>query len=87
MLPLIAKMAELRESSSVRPSPPGGLTPREFVVLGLLAQGKTNQEIAVELFIAERTASNHVSNILAKLNCGNRVEAAAFAHRHGLVKP
>jgi DNA-binding CsgD family transcriptional regulator len=87
MLPLIAKIAELRESSSVRPSPPGGLTPREVDVLGLLAQGKTNQEIAVELFIAERTASNHVSNILAKLNCGNRVEAAAFAHRHGLVKP
>lgn len=87
MLPLIAKIAELRESSSVRPSPPGGLTPREVEVLGLLAQGKTNQEIAVELFIAERTASNHVSNILAKLNCGNRVEAAAFAHRHGLVKP
>ena len=40
----------------------------------------------MELFIAERTASNHVSNILAKLNCGNRVEAAAFAHRHGMVK-
>jgi DNA-binding CsgD family transcriptional regulator/tetratricopeptide (TPR) repeat protein len=87
MLPLSEKIAVLRESSSVRPSPPGGLTPREVEVLGLVAQGKTNQEIAMELFIAERTASNHVSNILAKINCGNRVEAAAFAHRHGLVKP
>jgi DNA-binding CsgD family transcriptional regulator/tetratricopeptide (TPR) repeat protein len=87
MLPLSEKIAVLRESSSVRPSPPGGLTPREIEVLGLVAQGKTNKEIAVELFIAVRTASNHVSNILAKINCGNRVEAAAWAHRHALVKP
>ncbi len=86
MLPLSAKIAELR-SSAVRPSPPGGLTPRELDVLVLVAQGKTNKEIAAELFIAERTASNHVSNILAKIKCGNRVEAAAFAHRYGLVKP
>jgi DNA-binding CsgD family transcriptional regulator len=86
MPPLVAKIARLRDSSSVRPSAPGGLTPREVEVLGLLAQGKTNKEIAVELFIAERTASNHVSNILAKISCGNRGEAAAFAHRHGLVK-
>jgi DNA-binding CsgD family transcriptional regulator len=87
MPPLAAKIAELGESSSARPSPLGGLTSREVQVLCLLAQGKTNQEIARELFIAERTASTHVSNILAKTNCGNRVEAAAFAHRHGLVKP
>jgi DNA-binding CsgD family transcriptional regulator len=86
LLPLSAKIAE-RRSSAVRPSPPGGLTARELDVLILLAQGKTNKEIAAELFIAERTASNHVSNILAKIKCGNRVEAAAFAHRHGLVKP
>ena len=86
MLPLSAKIAELKPAA-VRPSPPGGLTPRELNVLILVAQGKTNKEIAAELFIAERTASNHVSNILAKIKCGNRVEAAAFAHRHGLVKP
>jgi len=86
MLPLSAKIAELR-SSAVSPSPPGGLTPRELDVLVLLAQGKTNKEIAAALFIAERTASNHVSNILARIKCGNRVEAAAFAHRYGLVKP
>jgi predicted ATPase/DNA-binding CsgD family transcriptional regulator len=86
MLPLSAKIAELG-SAAIRPSPPGGLTPRELDVLVLVAQGKTNKEIAAELFIAERTASNHVSNILAKIKCGNRVEAAAFAHRHGMVKP
>lgn len=85
MLPLSAKIAELR-SAAVHPSPPGGLTPRELDVLVLVAQGKTNKEIAAALFIAERTASNHVSNILVKIKCGNRVEAAAFAHRHGLVK-
>lgn len=86
MLPLSAKIAELR-CGAVRPPPPGGLTPRELDVLVLVAQGKTNKEIAAALFIAERTASNHVSNILAKIKCGNRVEAPAFAHRHGLVKP
>lgn len=87
MPPLARKIAALKESSSVRPRSPSGLTPRELEVLRLLAQGRTNKEIAAELFIAERTASNHVSNILAKIHCGNRVEAAAFAHRHGLVKP
>jgi DNA-binding CsgD family transcriptional regulator len=86
MPPLSAKIAELK-STVARPSPPGGLTPREIDVLVLLARGKTNKEIATELFIAERTASNHVSNILAKIKCGNRVEAAAFAHRQGLVRP
>ena len=84
MLPLTQKI--VAQSSLVRPGSPGGLTPREIEVLGLVAQGKTNQEIAAELFIVERTASNHVGNILAKIDCGNRVEAAAFAHRYGLVK-
>ena len=86
MPPLSAKIAELR-FTAVRPSRPAGLTPRELDVLVLVAQGRTNREIAAELFIAERTASNHVSNILAKIKCGNRVEAAAFAHRQGLAKP
>ncbi len=86
MLPLAGKIAALGPTA-VRPSPPGGLTSRELEVLVLLARGKTNKEIASELFIAERTASNHVSNILTRIGCGNRTEAAAFAHRHGLVKP
>jgi DNA-binding NarL/FixJ family response regulator len=85
MVPLGRKISELRESLSQRRSPPGGLTKRELEVLRLIARGRTNKEIGVELFIQERTASNHVSNILAKLKCGNRVEAADFAHRHGLL--
>jgi DNA-binding CsgD family transcriptional regulator len=87
MQPLKEKFTVLEELSSIRPMPPGGLTPREIDVLRLVAKGKTNKEIAAELFIAERTASNHVSNILAKTGCTNRGEAGAWAHQHGLVKP
>jgi DNA-binding CsgD family transcriptional regulator len=62
-----------------------GLTPREREVLGLLAGGATNREIAGELFITEKTASVHVSNILAKLGAANRGQAAALAHQAGFV--
>jgi len=61
-----------------------GLTGREREVLGLLAQGRTNRQIGEALFITEKTASVHVSNILAKLGVGNRVEAAAVARDLGL---
>jgi DNA-binding CsgD family transcriptional regulator len=62
------------------------LTPREVEVLVLLAKGWTNRQIAQELFIAEKTASLHVSHILAKLGVAGRGEAAAVAHRLGLAK-
>jgi DNA-binding CsgD family transcriptional regulator len=61
--------------------PPLGLTARELEVLRLVAEGRSNREIAGELFISAKTASVHVSNILAKLGVGNRGEAAATAHR------
>jgi ATP/maltotriose-dependent transcriptional regulator MalT len=64
---------------------PFALTPREREVLALVADGRTNRQIADELFISEKTASVHVSNILAKLNVSNRSEAAAVAHRAGLA--
>ena len=57
-----------------------GLTDREFEVLRLVAAGRSNREIAAELFISAKTASVHVSNILAKLGVGSRGEAAARAH-------
>jgi NarL family two-component system response regulator LiaR len=57
------------------------LTDREREVLRLLAQGKRNREIADELFIAEKTVKNHVSNILWKLECNDRTQAALFAAR------
>jgi DNA-binding NarL/FixJ family response regulator len=62
-----------------------GLTPRELEVLLLVAEGRTNREIGAELFMSEKTASVHVSRILAKLEVSSRVEAAAVAHRLGLT--
>jgi DNA-binding NarL/FixJ family response regulator len=63
---------------------PFGLTPRERQVLALVAEGRTNREIGEVLFMAEKTASVHVSRILAKLDVRSRTEAAAVAHRLGL---
>ena len=53
----------------------------------MVAAGKTNQEIADALFRSANTVANHVRNILAKIDAANRTEAAAFAARHGLLKP
>jgi DNA-binding CsgD family transcriptional regulator len=64
---------------------PFGLTRRERQVLVLLARGATNREIGAELFMAEKTASVHVSRILAKLDVRSRTEAAGVAHRLGLA--
>jgi len=61
-----------------------GLTARELEVLRLLALGRSNRDIAAELFISAKTASVHVSNIMAKLGVASRVEAAAIAYRLGL---
>jgi DNA-binding NarL/FixJ family response regulator len=61
-----------------------GLTPREAEVLSLVAAGRTNREIATALFVSEKTASVHVSNILRKLSVTSRVEAAVVAQRLGL---
>jgi ATP/maltotriose-dependent transcriptional regulator MalT len=62
-----------------------GLTLRERQVLALVASGATNREIGEALFMAQKTASVHVSRILAKLHVRSRTEAAAVAYRHGLV--
>ncbi|MEU8222692.1 AAA family ATPase [Kribbella sp. NPDC048915] len=61
------------------------LTTRETEVLRLLAQGRTNRQLARELYISEKTVSVHVSNILAKLGVRSRTEAAAVAHRQGIL--
>jgi predicted ATPase/DNA-binding CsgD family transcriptional regulator len=63
---------------------PFGLTPRERQVLALVAAGATNREIGRQLYMAEKTASVHVSRILAKLEVRSRTEAAGVAHRLGL---
>lgn len=62
-----------------------GLTPREAEVLTLVAAGRTNRQIGDELFVSDKTASVHVSNILRKLGVNSRVDAAAVAQRLGIA--
>lgn len=62
-----------------------GLTPREAEVLSLVAAGRTNRQIGGELFVSDKTASVHVSNILRKLGVNSRVDAAAVAQRLGMT--
>lgn len=62
------------------------LTNRELEILGLMTEGKTNQEIADELFIAVKTAKVHVSSILSKLEVQDRTQAVIYAFKHNLVK-
>ena len=71
--------------SPATPAEQAGLTAREREVLELLSEGRTNRQIGEVLFISTKTASVHVSNILAKLQVANRGEAAATARRLGLV--
>ncbi len=74
------------ESPADRPAPtPFGLTPRERDVLALLVDGLSNRQIARRLFIAEKTAGVHVSNILGKMGVTSRGQAAAAARRAGMV--
>ena len=61
------------------------LSSREVEVLRLLAAGKSNPEIAKELFITRNSVQNHVSSILIKTNLANRTEAAVYARDHGLA--
>jgi two-component system, NarL family, response regulator LiaR len=62
------------------------LTSREMEILMLMAEGKTNQDIADELFIALKTVKTHVSNILSKLNVQDRTQAVIYAFKHSLIK-
>ncbi len=62
------------------------LTNRENEILLLIAEGKSNQEIADELFITLKTVKTHVSNILSKLDVQDRTQAAIYAFKHDLVE-
>ena len=83
--PIAGNLAESLVSAG--PVAPFGLTARELEVLRLVAAGRSNQQIAAELFISPKTASVHVSNILGKLGVTSRVEVAATAHRLHLPDP
>jgi DNA-binding NarL/FixJ family response regulator len=90
MRPLMERVVALQEQlhaqPELAPAYPEGLTQREVEILRLVAEGKSNPEIAEELYISPRTVSTHISNILNKINAANRIEAASYAHRHGLVQ-
>jgi DNA-binding NarL/FixJ family response regulator len=75
-----ARVARARTGESTRL-----LTDRELEVLGLVALGRTNREIAQQLFISTKTASVHVSHIMAKLGAGGRTEAVAVARSRSLL--
>jgi DNA-binding CsgD family transcriptional regulator len=85
-----ARRAQLQSQSAARGRPPrasapDGLSQREAEVLTLLAQGKTNPDIAAVLGISPKTVTHHVTSILSKIGASNRAEAAAYAVRTGLV--
>jgi ATP/maltotriose-dependent transcriptional regulator MalT len=79
-----AEEAEAESAAPADEEEPFGLTPRERQVLTLVSEGRTNREIGDTLYMAEKTASVHVSRILSKLGVRSRTEAAAVAHRLGL---
>lgn len=88
--PLLARLDRVDRVLGIVPGSPSApygvaLTPREREVLALVAQGRSNGEIGKRLFISTKTASVHVSNILAKLGASGRTEAAALARRQGLL--
>ncbi|WP_217568385.1 helix-turn-helix transcriptional regulator [Streptomyces sp. GbtcB7] len=85
-LDTLIRRGRLADSPSAADRVPA-LTARESDVLRLLARGRTNRQIGEELFITGKTASVHVSNILAKLGASGRTEAVAIAYREGLVEP
>ena len=82
---LLARMEELRPGVDPPAELPDGLSSRELEILGQIARGRSNREIGRLLHISEHTAANHVRSILRKTRSANRTEAAAYAHRRGLV--
>jgi DNA-binding NarL/FixJ family response regulator len=75
----------VRRAGRPTAAPPSSLTPRELEILRLIAEGRENTEIAEILVISPSTAKNHVAHVLDKLGLENRVQAAVYAVRSGLV--
>jgi DNA-binding NarL/FixJ family response regulator len=75
--------SEVRKASEAQQAAAfSDLTAQEMAVLGLVAQGLTNRQIAMKLFLGEGTVRNYVSSVLAKISAANRAEAAAYAVKH-----
>ncbi len=80
---LLAATASAKPESAAAP-PPDGLTDREAEILGLIARGMTNPEIAAQLFLSSHTIKTHISRIFAKTGSRDRAAAIGYAHRRGI---
>ena len=81
---LAATAASARPEPGAAP-PPDGLTDREAEILGLIARGMTNPEIAAQLFLSNHTIKTHISRIFAKTGSRDRAAAIGYAHRHSIA--
>jgi DNA-binding NarL/FixJ family response regulator len=91
LAPEITRRLIERFVSGAHPSRPPDeldeLTPRELDVLKLLARGRSNAEIAADLYLSEGTVKTHVARVLAKLDLRDRTQAVIYAYEHGIVRP
>jgi DNA-binding NarL/FixJ family response regulator len=84
---IIERFAQLPQPRPALAAALAELTPREQEVLHLVARGRSNSEIATDLFVSEHTAKTHISHVLAKLRLRDRIHAVIFAYESGMVRP
>ena len=80
-------VAALADARPAREDLPDGLTPREAEILGLIAEGLTNAEIAERLVVSQTTVKSHINHLFAKAGVRDRVQAVTYAYRTGLATP